>query len=172
MCNPAWAEYSTYRAYGQAGRPVVWNAVAQCRIAKIFWPEIENKCDSTIAADRTTAEVSGLCASQRIDIEQVQTRTAIPATGLSLTFGAGDNKSPRPSFTTYKRHGLIFTSCAAGVLSDLRKLTTAGKLTTPAWCLETLEGEGMRDETYNCRQKETRIEGHGIVLALMILARF
>ncbi len=87
------------------GRPVVWNAVAQCRIGKIFWPEIENNATYFRGGLRDGKSqdfvTPGLMLS-KFKLEH------IPSNRLSLTFGAGE----QIAVTRYHsyNHGLIFTS--------------------------------------------------------------
>ena len=87
------------------GRPVVWNSVAQYRIGKIFWPEVENNATYFHGGphDGKTQDfiTPGLMLS-RFKLEHDARNR------LSLTLGAGEQIAVT-QFHTYN-HGLIFTS--------------------------------------------------------------
>jgi len=87
------------------GRPVAWNSVAQYRIGKIFWPEVENNATYFHGGphDGKTQDfiTPGLMLS-RFKLEHDARNR------LSLTLGAGEQIAVT-QFHTYN-HGLIFTS--------------------------------------------------------------
>jgi hypothetical protein len=87
------------------GRPVVWNSVAQFKVGKIFWPEIENNATYFHGgphAGKTQDFVTpGLMLSKFKLVHEASNR-------LSLTFGAGEQIAV--SHYHGYNHGLIFTT--------------------------------------------------------------
>jgi hypothetical protein len=87
------------------GRPVSWNSVAQYKVGKIFWPEIENNATYFHGGphDGKTQDfvTPGLMLS-RFKLEHDARNR------LSLTFGAGEQIAV--SHYHGYNHGLIFTS--------------------------------------------------------------
>jgi hypothetical protein len=87
------------------GRPVVWNAVAQYRIAKIFWPEIENNATYYRGGPHDGKSQDFVTPGLILSKFKLEHN---PRNRLSLTFGAGEQIAVT-QFHTYN-HGLIFTS--------------------------------------------------------------
>ncbi len=87
------------------GRPLAWNSVAQYKVGKIFWPEIENNATYFHGGphDGKTQDfvTPGLLLS-RFKLEHDARNR------LSLTFGAGEQIAV--SHYHGYNHGLIFTS--------------------------------------------------------------
>ena len=87
------------------GRPLTWNSVAQYKIGKLFWPEIENNATYFHGGphDGKTQDfvTPGLMLSRFKLEHEARNR-------LSLTFGAGEQIAV--SHYHGYNHGLIFTS--------------------------------------------------------------
>ena len=87
------------------GRPVVWNAVAQYRVGKIFWPEIENNATYYRGGSHDGKSQDFVTPGLILSKFKLEHN---PSNRLSLTFGAGEQIA-MTQFHTYN-HGLIFTS--------------------------------------------------------------
>jgi hypothetical protein len=89
-----------------AGRPVVWNTVAQYRVGKLFWPEIESNAtfykggtnDGKTQEFLTPGLIVGKCALRPSD----------PKSRPGLAFGAG-MQIAASRFHSYN-HGLVMTA--------------------------------------------------------------
>jgi len=93
-------------AIAATGRPVLWNTVAQYRLAKLFWPEIESNAtfyqgggnDGKTQEFITPGLIVGKCALHRSD----------PSSRPGLAFGAG-MQIATSHFHTYN-HELVLTA--------------------------------------------------------------
>jgi hypothetical protein len=90
------------------GRPLSWNAVAQCRLGKMFWPEIEN--NATFFHGGPNGGKKQNFITPGLMISKIKL-TRAPASRFAFAFGAGEQIATS-HFHTYN-HGLIFTSRVA-----------------------------------------------------------
>jgi len=89
-----------------SGRPVLWNTVAQYRLAKLFWPEVESNAtfykggtnDGKIQEFITPGMIIGKCAFHPAD----------PKSRPGIAFGAG-MQIATSKFHTYN-HNLVLTA--------------------------------------------------------------
>lgn len=93
---------------GKIGRPMVWNVVGQYRIAKIFWPEIENS--TTFFHDGSNDGRIQNFLAPGIMISKLRVAHA-PGNHLALAFGAAEQFSTT-HFHLYK-HSLVLSTRVA-----------------------------------------------------------
>jgi hypothetical protein len=87
------------------GRPVVWNVVAQHKIGKIFWPEIENNA-TFYHGGSNDGKVQDL-VTPGLMVSKTKLKSD-PGNRLTLIFGAGEQIATS-HYQSYN-HGLIFTA--------------------------------------------------------------
>jgi len=87
------------------GRPVVWNVVAQYKLAKIFWPEIEN--NATFYHGGSNDGKVQAFVTPGLMVSKIKLKSN-PGNRLALIFGAGEQIATS-HYHAYN-HGLIFTA--------------------------------------------------------------
>jgi hypothetical protein len=87
------------------GRPVVWNVVVQCKIGKIFWPDIEN--NATFCHGGSNDGKVQDFVTPGLMVSKIKLKSD-PGSRLALIFGAGEQIATS-HYHSYN-HGLIFTA--------------------------------------------------------------